>query len=993
MMTRTKEYRKQLAESFLHVLEEKQLDWKKEWMGPTGYREPVNGRTGYRYRGINRFYLTLISMDREYQDNRWCTFNQIKDKGWKLVNAKGQGVKVEYWFPYDTEEKKSISWEELRLRNEKIGNRYTLRASYKTVFNGSLIEGIPELPIQEPKEIAPDKMIQRLSVNMGVPIINDGGDQAFYRPSEDTIHLPLPEYFETEYAYDSTALHELAHSTGAPHRLNRDLSGWFGSQVYAYEELVAEISSCFMSINLQVEQSEYHIQNHKAYVQSWIQTIKEKPETLIRAIQQAEKTASYMEYKAELIEQKDYEQIANASMDVSNTTLEKAEVKGAERMVSLRNVVKDHQKELQDGIEWVVFWREGSSWNAESFRLKMDDTLYPEDKQRLREIKTLDSAAVIVNGYYSAQLTEDMSLDELTEGVRFYYENDMSKIEGFLEAHDDRLSLEMIEEGRKAAHAVGLPFSETPYSDEDTDPYIYDGSMSIEDFELMHRLKREGESKIKMIGHNEVGQAVSASVNEENQDTLAIEDGWHIAEEGTDHVLYYEEEEVVRGDLGEIRAAEERIRNARENGRAVGEAFQKVRTEHGYTREQMAEIALISDKELQLIEEGKIYPDRLTLQIVGNVCMVHTENLKNGQIIPRKSKEELDMVIQEIKTNLESIKADTTVLVEFAQKYGIQIQVEQNEKEIDEYYVVEDQKTGETLIDTEGKEIRMEKQEDAERFAEKMNDEDKILQMAEELVREYEQSIGRTDSVLDQYSEEQVITYAAMCQKYLMFGQAVEDCLNYKIDQREAIKVCDTPSLFVEAGCRDLPMHITQSHLRACMHEKDPENAHYHGLTLEEVKKLPEALETPAIMAESSTRRDSIVAVLGYREGSGNPVVVSIVPNGQATYKLEKVDSNFITSMYGKEKSEQFIMRLADQGKLIFVDKEKSEELALLPLQLRQDHPVPAFNSIIKRIGGNVNEDVRKDAGEIAQKAMKKLTEATKQIQNEAIKGFSNPKL
>ena len=158
-------------------------------------------------------------------------------------------------------------------------------------------------------------------------------------------------------------------------------------------------------------------------------------------------------------------------------------------MASLRDTVKDYQDELRDGIAWVAFWKQGRSWNAEYFHLDMDDTLYPEDRSRLEEIKSTDPAAVILNGYYCGHLGEDMSLDELTAGVRYHYENSMNDIDGFIGAHDDRLPPEVIEEARAAAHAAGLPFSEKPYRDgEDFDPYVFDGSMSIEDFELMHRM-------------------------------------------------------------------------------------------------------------------------------------------------------------------------------------------------------------------------------------------------------------------------------------------------------------------------------------------------------------------------------------------------------------------------------------------------------------------------------------------------------------------------
>ena len=165
-------------------------------------------------------------------------------------------------------------------------------------------------------------------------------------------------------------------------------------------------------------------------------------------------------------------------------------------MASLRDMVKEHQKELRDGIAWVAFWKEGRSWSAEYFHLEMGDYLYPEDKSRLAEIKEIDPAAVILNGYYCGQLGEDMNLDELTAGVRHHYENGTNDVAGFIEAHDDSLSPEEIEKGREIAHAAGLPFSEKPYRDgEEFDPYIYDGSMSIEDYELMHRMIEQERSE------------------------------------------------------------------------------------------------------------------------------------------------------------------------------------------------------------------------------------------------------------------------------------------------------------------------------------------------------------------------------------------------------------------------------------------------------------------------------------------------------------------
>ena len=81
-----------------------------------------------------------------------------------------------------------------------------------------------------------------------------------------------------------------------------------------------------------------------------------------------------------------------------------------------------------------------------------------------------------------------MIVEELTAGVRRHYENGYNNITDFIDAHDDTLPPEVLEETRTLTHAAGLPFHEKPYNGEETDPYVYDGRMSIEDYELMHRM-------------------------------------------------------------------------------------------------------------------------------------------------------------------------------------------------------------------------------------------------------------------------------------------------------------------------------------------------------------------------------------------------------------------------------------------------------------------------------------------------------------------------
>lgn len=233
--------------------------------------------------------------------------------------------------------------------------------------------------------------------------------------------------------------------------------------------------------------------------------------------------------------------------------------------------------------------------------------------------------------------------------------------------------------------------------------------------------------------------------------------------------------------------------------------------------------------------------------------------------------------------------------------------------------------------------------------------------MEEQIILEYEASIGRTESVINELNEEEKMVYSNACQGYLNFGKQVDACLEHELPKRDAVKVCNTPQVLQNVGLQSFSMHISQRHLTQCMREKNLKNQHHHGLTKEEVKRIPEALENPAMVAESFTKEQAIVAILEYRDSDNLPIIVSIEPQGEALYRLQTEDSNFITSVYGKNNFQNFVDRIVEQNKLLYIDNEKSSELALLPLQLRQGHPAPAYSNIIRKIGSNVNEKKQKE--------------------------------
>lgn len=289
----TKEFRKSVADMFVKGLSEEGLNWKQGWATTGELRNAVSNR---HYRGLNEFYLKLVSMVHGYKDPRWMTFNQIRDEGYHLEKG-SKGAKVEYWFPFDTIKKKGVSFEEkerLIKEGERKKEDFSLVAKYYTVFNGDNISGLPEIELPK-NEIEPSVVLEQISRGMNVEIYNDGEDRAFYRPSTDDIHLPLPEVFSSDNEYNAVAFHELGHATGHESRLNRDQSGVFGTSAYAKEELVAEITSAFMAETTGINLEDMNMENHKAYVNGWITSIEDDPEYLMKAISQANDAADYMQ--------------------------------------------------------------------------------------------------------------------------------------------------------------------------------------------------------------------------------------------------------------------------------------------------------------------------------------------------------------------------------------------------------------------------------------------------------------------------------------------------------------------------------------------------------------------------------------------------------------------------------------------------------------------------------------------------------------------------
>ena len=286
--------REQLVKMYLDALKENKIPWRERWYSDLN----KNGVTNTEYRGVNQLILSYVAYKEKYKDNRWLTYKQIKENNYKITNAKGKGVPIEFWSVYDIKNKIRLDFPTYEKIIEKTPERkkdFKVFCNTTYVFNASLIEGIKPNEKNKRNTIPTNIYFKRLISKLHIEYIEEG-NKAYYIPSKDTIVLPPSSNFFDKYSYYATQLHELSHATGHSNRLNRNLN-IKNKKDYAREELIAEISSSFLMQKLNVKVHEDDYNNHKSYIQSWILLLEDKPNELFKAVGEANKICDYLDSK------------------------------------------------------------------------------------------------------------------------------------------------------------------------------------------------------------------------------------------------------------------------------------------------------------------------------------------------------------------------------------------------------------------------------------------------------------------------------------------------------------------------------------------------------------------------------------------------------------------------------------------------------------------------------------------------------------------------
>jgi antirestriction protein ArdC len=279
-----------VTNSIIREMQTGAVPWVKPWKTPKGHGSvmPHNLATNRAYSGINIPLLWGAADAKGYTAHEWMTFQQAQMRG-ATVRKGEKGTQI-------------VFTTQLLKMEEDEEKRFSMLRTYN-VFNVAQINGLPAPKVIEelPEPIRHERAEAFIKAT-GAEFRN-GGDKACYVTSQDFVAIPYQGFFTDHEAFYAVALHELGHWTGAKPRLDRDLTGRFGTKAYAAEELVAEMTAAFLCAHLNLKGE----LRHAGYIKNWIELLKEDSRAIFTAASLASKAADYLRGFSEPKEEADAE--------------------------------------------------------------------------------------------------------------------------------------------------------------------------------------------------------------------------------------------------------------------------------------------------------------------------------------------------------------------------------------------------------------------------------------------------------------------------------------------------------------------------------------------------------------------------------------------------------------------------------------------------------------------------------------------------------------
>ena len=274
----------------LETAGEFQLPWIRNKGG--SFARPVNIASKNPYNGVNIISLWVAAQACDFPSNLWGTYRQWQDKGCQVRKGEKSSLVVFY---------KTLSVEQQDEETGEIENGERLFARASHVFNEAQVEGFEAVSAELPEEPVFDPIARAEAFAVATrAVIVEGGDKACFIPSRDMIRMPDRRRFTgtatttPAEAFYSTLFHELVHWAGGKTRLDRDLSGRFGSEAYAVEELIAELGSAFLCGDLGITPEPRA--DHACYIKNWLSILKSDKKAVFTAASKASQAANWLHH-------------------------------------------------------------------------------------------------------------------------------------------------------------------------------------------------------------------------------------------------------------------------------------------------------------------------------------------------------------------------------------------------------------------------------------------------------------------------------------------------------------------------------------------------------------------------------------------------------------------------------------------------------------------------------------------------------------------------
>ena len=265
--------------------------WRQPWTNDPNCGAPCNIVSRRRYRGINPLLLRVACTRHQFQSKWWATYRQWKEMG-GFVRRRPENVPPGQWgttIIFFAPIAKLVT----NARGEEVEETFPVLRTY-CVFNVDQVEGPFDHLRAGHCKLDPSELEQRCEhadqvITATEADVRYGGNQPYYDPRGDYIQMPFRHQF-SGFDFYETMFHEVSHWAEHPSRLGRDANE---GDKYAFGELVAEISGCYLTSEMGLPASET-LDNHLAYLEHWVRSMRNDPRFIFQAASRANKVADYI---------------------------------------------------------------------------------------------------------------------------------------------------------------------------------------------------------------------------------------------------------------------------------------------------------------------------------------------------------------------------------------------------------------------------------------------------------------------------------------------------------------------------------------------------------------------------------------------------------------------------------------------------------------------------------------------------------------------------